>query len=310
MAAPAHRLPFPICKEQQEQIARYTDPGLKGKVSRVVEFYFSDREKEVHFEEIAYRGARFGAAAGAGGGAILGVGAVLVLNPPTGVAATIYSTLIGLFGGAAAGAAVGAGVGTSLGLTAQLVINLEGGGSYEEWRQRAVREKVFGLYQRAITQEHDLAEFMCPITRDLISDPVLAEDGRIYERRHIVSWIRRIEAQAAQAPAAQRAEILQNTSPERIMRISVDKLKYADRYYGRVCGRVKELLDQEIDPVVAQGLQRYVESVQEPALAIHERLVLAYNRLMVQGRITQEECAARINEVNNHYGPFFQRRVA
>ena len=36
-------------------------------------------------------------------------------------------------------------------------------------------------------------EWICPITQELPLDPVMAEDGRVYERRSIVEWIARSE---------------------------------------------------------------------------------------------------------------------
>ena len=40
------------------------------------------------------------------------------------------------------------------------------------------------------TKVHDaLSEFVCPITLELPIDPVVAEDGKIYERKKIVEWL-------------------------------------------------------------------------------------------------------------------------
>ena len=35
------------------------------------------------------------------------------------------------------------------------------------------------------------ADLVCPITQELPFDPVMAEDGKIYERNAIVEWLRR-----------------------------------------------------------------------------------------------------------------------
>ena len=34
-------------------------------------------------------------------------------------------------------------------------------------------------------------EFLCPISMELMEDPVLCEDGQTYERRHIMEWLQR-----------------------------------------------------------------------------------------------------------------------
>ena len=35
------------------------------------------------------------------------------------------------------------------------------------------------------------AEYVCPLTLELLVDPVMAKDGRIYERSHILAWLSR-----------------------------------------------------------------------------------------------------------------------
>ena len=35
------------------------------------------------------------------------------------------------------------------------------------------------------------AEYVCPLTLGLLVDPVMAKDGRIYERSHILAWLSR-----------------------------------------------------------------------------------------------------------------------
>ena len=42
------------------------------------------------------------------------------------------------------------------------------------------------------TTLHSIAdEYLCPITQELPIDPVMAEDGRIYERLAIMEWLGR-----------------------------------------------------------------------------------------------------------------------
>ena len=40
------------------------------------------------------------------------------------------------------------------------------------------------------TLDDGAEEFVCPITQELPIDPVLAEDGRVYERSAITAWLR------------------------------------------------------------------------------------------------------------------------
>ncbi len=36
----------------------------------------------------------------------------------------------------------------------------------------------------------DIHDLKCPITRQIFCDPVLAEDGRIYEKRSLETWFK------------------------------------------------------------------------------------------------------------------------
>ncbi|KAA6392606.1 MAG: hypothetical protein EZS28_011867 [Streblomastix strix] len=43
-----------------------------------------------------------------------------------------------------------------------------------------------------MTYEEECTEgFICPITQELMTDPVLAEDGVYYEREAIVEWMKK-----------------------------------------------------------------------------------------------------------------------
>ena len=42
-----------------------------------------------------------------------------------------------------------------------------------------------------VDDENDKDDFMCPLSLDIMTNPVIAEDGFTYEREHIVNWINR-----------------------------------------------------------------------------------------------------------------------
>ena len=61
--------------------------------------------------------------------------------------------------------------------------------------QRAVFEQVLqenkALAAR-LRQQHEAeqpSEYRCPITREVMEDPVIAEDGQTYEREAIATWM-------------------------------------------------------------------------------------------------------------------------
>merc|ERR1719343_1263956 len=58
--------------------------------------------------------------------------------------------------------------------------SLAGGGSY--WSQPEEKQ--------ALMSEDDEANFTCPITQEIMVDPVIASDGHTYDRHAITEWLR------------------------------------------------------------------------------------------------------------------------
>ena len=53
-------------------------------------------------------------------------------------------------------------------------------------------------YRQAMNEMAD--ELVCPITQELPVDPVIAEDGRVYERQEMEQWLRSKAGQAVRSP--------------------------------------------------------------------------------------------------------------
>ena len=63
------------------------------------------------------------------------------------------------------------------------------------------------------------AEYVCPLTLELLVDPVVAKDGQIYERSHILAWLSR----NATSPVT-REPMGTELTPVPIIRNSIEKL--------------------------------------------------------------------------------------
>ena len=76
-------------------------------------------------------------------------------------------------------------------------------------RQAKMRESIKGA----------AAEYVCPLTLELLVDPVVAKDGRIYERSHILAWLSR----NATSPLT-REPMGTELTPVPLIRNSIEKL--------------------------------------------------------------------------------------
>ena len=76
-------------------------------------------------------------------------------------------------------------------------------------RQAKMRESIKGI----------AAEYVCPLTLELPVDPVMAKDGRIYERSHILAWLSR----NATSPVT-REPMGTELTPVPLIRNSIEKL--------------------------------------------------------------------------------------
>ena len=58
-------------------------------------------------------------------------------------------------------------------------------------RSRRARARASAAAPRATLAAEPPDDYLCPITQELMSDPVIATDGHTYERKAILQWIER-----------------------------------------------------------------------------------------------------------------------
>ena len=119
-----------------------------------------------------------------------------IMTISIGVCAGIGS--IGAVGGplmAAAGVCTGIGVGTIIGgaiithlVNEKVNIQIKYSDQFTLWRMMAIRDKVYPLFQRFI-KENQFDEFFCPISLQLCNMPMLAPDGKTYDKENIEEYI-------------------------------------------------------------------------------------------------------------------------
>ena len=84
------------------------------------------------------------------------------------------------------------------------------------------------------------AEYVCPLTLELLVDPVMAKDGRIYERSHILAWLSR----NATSPVT-REPMGTELTPVPQIRNSIEKLVSSGAIEGEIAEAWQKKLEQE-----------------------------------------------------------------
>ena len=93
-------------------------------------------------------------------------------------------------------------------------------------------------------------EFMCPITRDIMSDPVVLNDGFSYERAAIVEWFRCSRVLLSPMTGASVANaVMSNT----VLRVMINDWKQQNNYVVVGSGGVEE--DDDDDDESGGGVQ-------------------------------------------------------
>ena len=87
-------------------------------------------------------------------------------------------------------------------------------------RQAKMRESIKGA----------AAEYVCPLTLELLVDPVMAKDGRIYERSHILAWLSR----NATSPVTREPMGTELTPAPPLIRNTIEKLVSSGAIEGEI----------------------------------------------------------------------------
>lgn len=113
--------------------------------------------------------------------------------------AGIGGTLGLLFGGApglVSGMKIGGDLGMTVGFLGGLYVgevsaryHFERSNSYKKWVCKARENDIYSIYQNIIQNDERFDRFVCMHTVDLITMPVKAPDGQIYEQEAIEMWI-------------------------------------------------------------------------------------------------------------------------
>lgn len=166
MAVQSSRLsPYVINETEYQELVAFTrTPGFRARRDRVSEFFRADKTNEAALQVLKV-----------GGSTTLGL--------------TVGGAIIGGCCAGPKGAAIGAAIGFGGGVVFSVAYGYkEMRGNYKDWI-RTVEDK--GLIDRfkALHKDYvDLEPFICPMSLDIIQDPVHPPCGHTFERKTIERW--------------------------------------------------------------------------------------------------------------------------
>jgi hypothetical protein len=155
---------------------------------------------------------------------------------------------------------------------------------YETWRQNAIQKKIFPIFETFLATLDGMNEFICPITREIIGDPVKDTSGHVYERWAIEKWLTE-----------------KTTSPTTNLPLQKDELTYDPTYHVKVVKAIKQRFDQQIEEQVKAGLLAYHTTIMQDRKALLKTICKDLLDKSIDGEITEAEYDAARKACMVHY---------
>lgn len=172
----------PVLYGAQSAIDFYSGDTTLAGIKRGVKYFQEiDTTTKVKLIFISTATIAVATATGALAGGTIG-GAIGTLVEPGG------GTAVGAGTGAAIGGVIGGAVG-ALYSTYVVTVEISRSNHYENWKRRALSEKIYPLFQEVLESE-EFGKLVCPITSELPRLPVLAPCKHVFEKSEIEKWLK------------------------------------------------------------------------------------------------------------------------
>lgn len=157
--------------------------------------------------------------------------------------------------GAKAGAVAGFGVGIVLApyVTTIAIRNSE---HYINWKTRALKEKIYPLFQEFLKETDSFKDLICPLSCDLPVIPVRSPYGHVFEKSWIESWLDMNPSHAC---------------PLTRQHFTKSDLVYAQDHVKKIVDRAHAIMREKekiANPEFVVGLEAFVASAENTSLAV------------------------------------------
>lgn len=288
------RLPKPettvtISKKDEQMVEFYTTNDRKVENQRVYRYQYEEYGRlgfiKVHIPDVlifgiqrSIRGAIFG---GVIGGAVGGGVGLCVGGPPVAINGAILGAKIG----GAAGGALGAVSGVIKGVAVH-TLEIKHSTAFIDWKIKQVKEKVYPIFRKYLkdTDFEGMEGVICPISMDVITIPVWAPDGDIYDKDSIEQWIDQVDAinnkkrEDYECGKTKELDLLQ-TSPKRSVSFGKEDLRYDQKTLAKIYKKATEILkkgvklkdlDEKEGAVVVEGMTNLAKHCEEVTCSVQK----------------------------------------
>lgn len=192
-----------------------------------------------------YKAKVMGAASGAAAGAVAASAITWKLTESLG------ATALAGAGGGIAGGVAGYYAGKKIGRE-WIVQDINSSPEYLKWQNEKYETIIFPALSRYMDPNRwDRFQIACPITHDLMLEPVKAGDGHIYEKTailaHLEAWEGRWNSfERYFLPEERQLEMLESISPFRSGHISKDSLRPLPGYYKKIFDKLRKNYNNKV----------------------------------------------------------------
>ena len=179
---------------------------------------------------------------------------------------------------------------------------------YKLWKNEAIKSKVYPSFQKFLQESVQLEGLLCDLTEDLISQPVKAPNGKVYEKGAIEDWLSRKaiefppERLAAMSDDARAAALL-NFCPSRSCHLTSDMLTYDFTYHQKVATALKSLSDQIDDEQFKQGFLSYQTAMLNDRKAFMDDIERELTAKLTTDAISANDFVTAYNECKIRLAP-------
>lgn len=177
---------------------------------------------------------------------------------------------------------------------------------YNHWKGEAILSKFYPLFQQFLKESPELQEFLCDLRQDLITHPLRAPNGKIYEKEAIEEWL---SNQAALYPPERLATMSPDKRrqaelcfcPGRSCFLKIEMLTYDYEYHQRVAVALKAALNRKIQEEYAEGLHQYNITIRKNRSTLMQAYLLDFTTRFANGEMSDKVFQDAVTRCRDHY---------
>lgn len=263
---------YVINKEEYDRLVAFTrTPGFSARRDRVSEFFRADKTNEAALR-------------------------VLKVGGTTTLALTAGGAVIGGCCAGPKGALIGGGAGFGAGIIFTIVYgSVELRQNYKDWIRTVEDKGIIDRFKTLHKNYADLEDFICPLSQEIMQDPVQPPCGHVFERKLIESW-HDSEVQKKHSPTCPNCRA--NFSKKELSS-DVTLLGKVKRAYADVARR--EIENPIYEPEIRQAFQALANDLDVQTKEVLKQVSTELTLQLTREEISPEAFSRKMREVTDLY---------